>query len=361
MKNSINKFMMTLAVLLNVLLIVTAGCSAEKTTDESQKKGETVGKNEKAEQSYVAMVNGTPILKSEVDRKIDLIKKRYSEAGNPIPENQLAVMRQKIINSLVDQELLYKESQTQGISIDPSVINNDYDSFKKQFKTEDDFNNQMKALNYTEDVIKAQIKMAKSIQKLIEKDVISTISIPDEELKAYYDSHPDEFKHPERIRASHILVKVDQNATEADKKNARKKIDGILAKLKKKEDFAKLAEENSDDPGSSKHGGDLGFFTHGQMVKPFEDAAFALKPGEISKVVETQFGYHIIRLENKEPAYTQNFDEAKDGLQQKLKQEKISEAVRNYIESLKKKGKVEIVQSDVTPPAEKKADNPHAN
>jgi peptidyl-prolyl cis-trans isomerase C len=150
------------------------------------------------------------------------------------------------------------------------------------------------------------------------------------------------------VKARHILVKVDTNASEADKAAARKKIEGIEAQLKKNGDFEKLAAENSDCP-SSKNGGDLGFFSRGQMVKPFEDAAFALAPGGTSGIVETQFGYHIIRLEDKESASTQTFDQAKPGLQQKLKQGKIRDAVAAYIESLKNKSKIEIVSLQEPP------------
>jgi peptidyl-prolyl cis-trans isomerase C len=265
-----------------------------------------------------------------------------------------------LINSLVEQELLYQECQAQGISVDPSIIDADFENFKKQFKNEEDYQKQIKDLNYTEDVLKSQIKKTKIIQQLIEKNVVSTIVIPDSELKAYYDSHPDEFKRPERARARHILVKVDANASEADKTAARKKIDGIQAQLKKGGDFAKLATENSDCP-SSKNGGDLGFFTRGQMVKPFEDAAFALKPGGVSGVVETQFGYHIIKLEEKEPAASLSFEQVKDELQQKLKQSKVRDALKAYIESIKNKGKVEIakLEDKIAPVAEpKQAEKP---
>jgi peptidyl-prolyl cis-trans isomerase C len=343
MKNSLRKPLLMLAILISLFLINTTGCSGEKSKTEPDSKSQSAVKSDKmTEKDYVAIVNGTKIPASDVDRKIEMIKKRYSEMGTPIPQDQLAGMKEKLINNLVEQELLYQECQAQGFTVDDVAVETDFDNFKKQFKSEEDYQKQIKDLNYTEDVLKSQIKKTKAIQQLIEKNVISAIVIPDSDLKAYYDSHPDEFKQPERARARHILVKVDANASEADKATARKKIEGIQAQLKKGGDFAKLATENSDCP-SKKNGGDLGFFTRGQMVKPFEDAAFSLKPGGTSGIVETQFGYHIIQLEEKEPASTLTFDQAKEQLQQKLKQEKIRDALKAYIESLKNKGKVEIV------------------
>ncbi len=346
MNRHLHKLIMILAILFNILLIITAGCSEDKSATEPEKKDQiqSSGESDTAlDQDYVAIVNGIKIPRSEVDRKVELIKKRYSDMGTPIPQDQIDSMKEKLINSLVEQELLYQESKTQGISIDPAVIESDFENFKKQFKSEEDYQKQMTDLNYTEDVLKSQIEKTKIIQQLIENNVISTISIPDAELKSYFDSHPDEFKRPERVRARHILIKVDAAATDSDKAAARKKIEGIEAQLKKEGDFAKLATENSDCP-SSKNGGDLGFFTRGQMVKPFEDAAFGLTPGGTSGIVETQFGYHIIRLEEKEAASTLTFDQVKEELGQKLKQGKIRDALKAYIESIKNKGKVEIAE-----------------
>jgi len=340
MKQTLNKFVVMLAIFINILLIATVGCSADKTNKEPEKKVEESANSPK---DYAASVNGVKIEKNQVDQKLDLIKKRYSDMGTPIAEDQLAKMREKLVTSLVEQELLYQESKAQGISVDQATVASDFENFKKQFKSEEEYKKQMSDLNYSEDMLKSQIEKTKAIQQLLEKNVIPTITVSDEELKVYYDSHPDEFKHAERARARHILVKVDANASEADKAAARKKIESIQEQLKKGGDFAKLATENSDCP-SGKNGGDLGFFTRGQMVKPFEDAAFSLKPGKVSDIVETQFGYHIIKLEEIQPASTQKFEEVKEGIQKQLKSGKTRDALVAYVESLKKKGNVEIVK-----------------
>ena len=130
----------------------------------------------------------------------------------------------------------------------------------------------------------------------IEEKVMSTVSISDEETKAYFDTNPDEFKMPERIRASHILLKMDPKATDASKAETLKKIEEIRSKLDNGEDFAKLAKLYSEDPASAKRGGDLGFTQRGDLVPEYEAIAFNLKDGEISDIVQTQFGFHIIQL-----------------------------------------------------------------
>jgi peptidyl-prolyl cis-trans isomerase C len=178
--------------------------------------------------------------------------------------------------------------------------------------------------------------------EFLKKEVVQTISIPEDELKSYYDKHKEEFKTPEMVKASHILIKVNPSASAEEKKKAKEKAEDILKKIKSGQDFAKLASEFSDDPGSKTKGGDLGFFAKGRMIKPFEDAAFSLKPGEISGVVETQFGYHIIKVEEKKDAGVEGFDTAKEKIRQKLLQDRIKTKVTEFIDSAMKDAKAEI-------------------
>ena len=301
---------------------------------------------------YVARVNGVEISQIDLERKFNLIKERYASMGVPLDDSKLNEFKDNILKSLIEQEVLLQESIAQAIKIDPEEIKAELDNFKKQFETEAAFKKQIADMNYTEDSILSQIKQSKTIQKFIEEKVMSTISISDEETKAYFDSHSDEFKMPERVRASHILLKVDPKATETSRAETLKKIKAIKSKLDNGEDFAKLAGDNSDCPSSAK-GGDLGFFAHGQMVKPFEEAAFALKPGEVSDVVETRFGYHIIKTQEKEMATTLVYDDIKEKLTAKLKEDKFKEMFPSYIESLKAKYKIEIPANESVVPEDK--------
>lgn len=309
---------------------------------------------EKAAAEYVARVNGVDISQVELQRKFNLIKERYASMGVPLDDSKLNEFKDNILKSLIEQEVLFQESAAQGIKIDPEEIKAELDTFKKQFETEAAFQKQIADMNYTEDAILAQIKQSKTIQKFIEEKVMPTITVSDEEARTYFDSHPEEFKMPERVRASHILLKVDPKAPDAAKAETMKKMEGIKSKLDNGEDFAKLAQENSDCPSSAK-GGDLGFFARGQMVEPFEDAAFALNPGEVSGVVETRFGYHIIKSQEKEMATTLAFDDIKEKLTSKLQEDKFKEMFPSYIESLKSKYKIEIPGAEAENAAEDKA------
>jgi peptidyl-prolyl cis-trans isomerase C len=192
--------------------------------------------------------------------------------------------------------------------------------------------------------VKEQLEFYRSnfiANEYIKREIAGKITVPENEIKAYYDSHPDEFKKPEMIRARHILVKVEPSASQQDKEKAKVKANDILKKIKAGDNFEKLADDQSDDPGSKSKGGDLGFFSRGRMVKQFEDAAFSLKPGETSGIVETQFGYHIIKVEEKKDTSTEPFDAVKDKISQKLIQERAKTKVTEFLDKVMKDAKVE--------------------
>ncbi len=188
--------------------------------------------------------------------------------------------------------------------------------------------------------VKTQIERGMLIQELIDTQIAEKVVIPEKEVKGYYDSHPDSFKQPEQVRASHILMKIDPQADASQKAAGRKKLEELRQRLVKGEDFVSLAREFSEGPSSVK-GGDLGYFGRGQMVKPFEDAAFALNVGELSDVVETRFGYHLIKVTGKKPETVVAYADIKERLQQYLKDEKVQQEVSAYVEDLKTKAKVE--------------------
>lgn len=182
----------------------------------------------------------------------------------------------------------------------------------------------------------------------IKREVAQKVTVSDDEIRSYYDSHRDEFKTPEMIKARHILVKVDPAASADDRQKAKEKAEMFLKKIKNGEDFAKLASEVSDDPGTKPKGGDLGFFPRGRMVKPFEDAAFSLKPGEVSPIVETQFGFHVIKVEDKKDAAVEPFDTVKELLRQKMVQDRSRQVITDFIDKAMQDSKTEFFPDALT-------------
>jgi peptidyl-prolyl cis-trans isomerase D len=151
---------------------------------------------------------------------------------------------------------------------------------------------------------------------------IDDANVTDLEIEAYYKDHRNEYEVKERRRARHILLKISEGAGEDNIEEIRKRAKKIRDRIEKGEDFAKIAKENSEDAGSAKNGGDLGFFSRGMMVKPFEEAVFSMKEGEVSKPVLTRFGWHIIELEKIEPGRVKSLTEVKNSIATKLKAQK---------------------------------------
>jgi peptidyl-prolyl cis-trans isomerase C len=219
-------------------------------------------------------------------------------------------------------------------------MTNEVSAIKQRFSSEDEFKKAISNMNLTEATLKAQIKQRLAIKKLIDKKIADKIVVTAVESKQYYTANQQLFKQTGEVRASHILIKLDPAADDAKKAEAQTKIKMIQQKLRNGEDFAELAKTSSEGP-SSVNGGDLGFFKRGQMVKPFEDAAFALKPNEISEIVQTRFGYHIIKVVEKKPDGTIGYEVIKKRLEEHLKQKKVQEEVGLYLIELRKSAKIE--------------------
>ena len=300
----------------------------------------TFAANKKAPGDKIAVVNGVIISQGEFDRELDFFVRRAAPEGQQLPELQLVKIKNDVLESLIDREVLFQESQKEGIEVKADEISDQLKKIKQRYPDETQFAEMLKGIGLTESDVQTQIKRGMAIQQLIDKEVGDKVKISDEESKQYYDTHPEFFKQPEQVNASHILIKVDENASEAQKAEARKKIQEVQQKLQKGEDFATLAKTYSEGP-SAPQGGNLGYFRRGQMVKPFEDAAFKLKPGETSDIVETRFGYHLIKVIDKQPEKTLAYAEIKDRLNELLKKQKLETEVDVYIDNLRKDAKIE--------------------
>ncbi|MFP5213417.1 MAG: peptidylprolyl isomerase, partial [Acidobacteriota bacterium] len=288
----------------------------------------------------VAVVNGVVITEGALNQELGRFEQQFAMGGQKPDAAQMAEMKKSVLDGLVAREVLKQEAEKQGLKADPAEVDSQIANVKKRFPNEDDFKALLTKMNITEADLKAQVGQELIITKLIDQQVASKITITDEETKAFYDKNPDMFKTPEMVRASHILVKVDANASAEDKAKAHDKIAEIQKKIKDGGDFAALAQESSDCPSKAK-GGDLNFFRRGQMVPAFEQAAFGMKVGDVSDIVETQFGYHLIKLTDKKDAGTMSYVEIKEKIANHLKQEKTGEQVEQYIAKLKADAKIE--------------------
>ncbi len=285
----------------------------------------------------LARVNGQPVTKIDFDRLL-----KNMEAGRgPIPTEQRDEVLRGALDQLITYSVLKQEAATRKFAVPDADVDAQVASMQKQFPTQAEFDKALSARSTTVEQLKADARVDMAINKMMEAEVAGAVAATDADAKDFYDKNPDKFAQPESVRASHILI-LTKDADEAAKKAARAKIDGVLKRVKAGEDFAALAKENSQD-GSASQGGDLGFFPRGKMVPPFDQAAFALKPGEISDVVTTEFGYHIIKLTEKKAGSMVPFEEVKPRVVEYLSNQKKQQRVDGFIDEAKKRAKIEVL------------------
>lgn len=232
---------------------------------------------------------------------------------------------QQALDGLISQKVVELEAKKQNISVSGQDIQKELDKYYAQYGGEEVFKQALTQSGYTLEQVKKDMELTVKLNKLLEP----RIKISEDEKKKYFEENKATFGQPKQVKASHILVETEDKAKE------------IKEKLAKGEDFAKLAKEKSTDPGSKENGGDLGFFGSGQMVKEFEDAAFALKVGEISAPVKTQYGYHIIKVTETKDAKEANYEENKDKITDTLKEQKMQTEYGAWMQEVYSKYKIE--------------------
>lgn len=243
----------------------------------------------------IAVVNGIPITMTTFEVELQAAMERLARSGQPPSGVQGMMLRQQIVESLINEELLFQESRNKEIQISEDQLSTEYQNIKSRFSTETDFNKALEQRGMTDAGLRDKLRRRMAIQKLVENEIPQAFETTEADKQKFYAEHPDMFTRPESVRASHILIKLEPESDEKKTAEAQKKIEDVQKELDAGGNFAELAKTHSEGP-SGPNGGDLGYFSRGRMVKPFEDAAFALKKGETSKVVRTDFGLHLIRV-----------------------------------------------------------------
>ena len=323
-----------LAIILSSLLCISSvGCSSKINANE-----------------VVAKVNGNDITVKQFQSTLALYKQSLeSMYGSTIWDTEVEEgvkykdkFKDIMLDQMIDIEAVCEQARKEKLVPTKEEVDKAFNDLKKNIDADKEYKNQLKEMGIDDTYLRNQQEQDLTIQKYKE-NFDKNVKITDEEMKKYYEEHKKDY-YKDEVKASHILIStVDDNGkplSEAKKKEAKKKAEEVLKKAKSGEEFSELAKEYSDGPGSAANGGDLGYFTKGQMVQPFEEAAFSLKPGEISGLVESEYGYHIIKVYDKIDKQL-SFDEVKDQIKKTLMEDKYME----NIESISKKAKVEKNES----------------
>lgn len=279
--------------------------------------------------TVVAKVNGEEVKKEEFNKTFGIFKVQYEQQfGTDVWEQETEgrkfgdVAREKLLDMMIDEKVQLKKAEELGITATDEELNVEIENAKKYFDTEDKFNEFLKGQNMDLEYFKQSVKKDLIINKLTDK-LTANVAVTDDEVKVYYDTHQNEFIS---VKASHILLETKE---EAEK---------MLQRVKAGENFAELAKQNSKDPSAKENSGNLDYFRHGDMVEPFETAAFAMKPGEISDIVQTDFGFHIIKVEDRK---LDKFEDVKEQLKGSMLSDKKNTEYQKLLEEMRKNTKIE--------------------
>ncbi len=318
--------------------------------------------------AYAAKVNGETISTKEYIEFVDRAKKQYagqigadfnSEAG----QNMLKTLKKNIMDSLVDMSVMKQAAKDKNLTVDAEEKET---KFKELIKSryqgnEEAFKEALEQNKVTRAEFDEQFADQLLLQKLF-NDIVKDVKATDEDIKKFYEENIARFKTPEQLNAQHILIKADPE-NEAEVNKAKAEAEKLIAQIKGGADFGKLAEKHSQDEGSKVKGGDLGGFSKGQMVLPFEEALLKLDKGEVTaSPVKTRFGWHIIKRGETTPETTRKLEEVKPLISSNLQQKQQQEAFEAWLKKEKEKANIKVNESllevKAPPKKEEKAETP---
>jgi peptidyl-prolyl cis-trans isomerase C len=370
MTKSIPKiFCVALATTLAASAVSQAATAGSPSTNGTSKLDSLLG------DPVIAKGKGVEIKRSQLDAEMITVQSMASARGQTLtPENLMLIQRQKL-NDLISFRLLLARATDADKVKGKEQFAKALERIKKDNKlTDAEFDEKLSGQLKMQGLTRAEWDQQRldqgTVAAVLEREL--KLAVSDEAAKKFYDENPTKFEQPEQVRASHILIGTKDMSTGTDltdeqKKAKRKQIDDLRKRATQGEDFAKLAKEFSEDPGSKETGGEY-TFGRGRMVPEFEAAAFSLTTNQVSDVITTTYGYHIIKLSEKIPAKVVAFAEVSDELKEALKNQELQKQLADgdYLEKMRKDAGVEILDEkmkkldELMPKEEKTATKPDA-
>lgn len=301
----------------------------------------------------VARVNDKPVYGKYIQFQLSRILKN---AGGPVDLIQKGKIVRSLIEKEVVRELVYQEGKKQNIAADMKVLDEEIKALRSAYESPKEFEEALKKRDISEADLRQSMETDLIARQLLEKEIKGKVEVNDADTHQYYDDHKHQFVRPETFRARHIFIapwpldlikNTPPDELEAKKKEmiaqAEEKIKKILEEVRAGGDFAELAKKYSQDAGTAENGGDIDFIYKGVFDPAFDEAVSKLKPGEVSDVVKSTFGYHIIKLIETRPSEQASFEEMKEAIQKNIFMEAASKKVAEYTDKLRDKAKVEVL------------------
>lgn len=320
------------------------GAPAALATPAAPKTSELFG------DSVVAKGKGVEVKRSQIDEEMIRFKSQAAARGQRIPTDQVGLIETRILQQIIQLQLLNARATDADKVLGRETAQKRVSEARAQLGDEEMFNMRLKAEGLTQEQLLAKWSEAATAETVIKREI--KVEVSDDTITKFYNDNPAKFEQPEMVKAAHILLStLDDSRKELpeDKKAAKRKLaDDLLKRAKAGEDFAKLAKEFSEDPGSKNRGGEY-TFPRGQMVPEFEAAAFSLETNQVSDLVTTQFGYHIIKLYEKLPAKKLELAKVKPDLKEALEAREVQKQLPDYTKKLQQEAGVEILDESLKP------------
>ncbi len=304
-----------------------------------------------AADEVVARVNGKDVKRSELVAAEQSFAQQLAARGRPISSAQMGQFETDVLEELIGRQLVLQEGLKQPVPDLDAKVQAELAKVKKAKGGEEAFVAALKEAKMTEADLTGRIREGMILQNTMENVFKGKTDISADEIQKFYGENKPRFQRPEQVRASHILIRSPADAPQKDKDEKRARMDVIRARLSQGEKFADVAKQVSEDPGSAANGGDLDFFGRGAMVPEFETTAFSLKTNQVSDVVTTQFGYHLILVTDHRPAHEMALEEVKADIERFLKTRKNAEVAQKFVKDLRDAAKIEILLKPAAPPA----------
>jgi peptidyl-prolyl cis-trans isomerase C len=286
----------------------------------------------------IARVNGETITKAELEAAVRSVEQQN---GKSVPPERRDEIYRGVLDNLVSIRVLRQEVTERHMTASDADIDAHISQLRKQFPSEAAFKQAMAQQHISQQKLRDDARMDLLVNRLVEGEVNAKLSVTPGDISAFYEKNTDKFTQSESVHASHILIIVPPGADAAAKAAAKARAEEALKAVRSGQDFAAVARQYSQD-GSAQRGGDLGFVPRGQTAPAFETAAFALKVGQVSDIVESPFGYHVIKVAERRPSRVVPFSQAAGQIEQYLKQQQGQTLGKTFVDGLKTKRKVEI-------------------
>jgi peptidyl-prolyl cis-trans isomerase C len=288
----------------------------------------------------VAMINGQPLSKAEFEATLNEIFSSMGMQVGMLPPDQRGMLFRQFVEDMITDKLIDQASEAMAVT--PEEVDAELGTISQQYGSQERFAEELSASGQTIDEFKERLSKLLRQRKWMESQATGDGEVTDAQVRAFYDENIQEFEQPDVVRASHILIRVEEDADEATVEAKREQAADLASKAKAGGDFGQLAEEFSEDPTAKQNAGDLNFFPKDRMVPEFAEAAFAQEIDSISEPVRTQFGWHVIKVTEKKAAQTLPFDEVKGDIAEYLKENEQQQAVEGVIAKLRETANVEI-------------------